>query len=120
MSQPGFDWSGDVNKPVSGRTSRSRHSSATGAQAAASVHGARTLAYLALLGRHADGLNDDTAGRLLGIYRTSVCSIRNAVMDVGLVEETGRFDVATFGSRSTRRQRYRLTPAGRVLVEARA
>lgn len=115
-----FDWDGDARKPVSGRTSRARHSSATGAQAAAVVHGARTLTYLERLARAgADGLNDFAAAELLGVFRTSINSIRHAVMVAGLVEETGAFDLARFGSRATRRQRYRLTAAGRSFVEAR-
>ena len=118
---PSFDWDRDVNVPVSGRTARARHASASGAQVAAIGRGAKTRDYLRLLW-HVDrsgGLNDDAAARLLGVYRTSICSIRNACMLAGLVEETGVYDVAQFGARTTRRQRYRLTARGGLFLEAR-
>lgn len=112
--QPRLDWDRDVSLPVSGRTPAARHASATGAQAGQRTHGRKGLAYLEALERAgAAGLNDFDAGQVVGIYRTSVNSVRAALMRAGLVEETGAFDVTEFG---TRRQRYRLTAAGRVFV----
>jgi len=113
-TQPPLDWDRDVSLPVSGHTPAARHASSTGAQAGQRTHGRKSLAYLrALAVAEGDGLNDFDAAQVLGIYRTSVNSVRAALMRAGLVEETGAFDLTEFG---TRRQRYRLTAAGRAFV----
>ena len=115
--QPRLDWDRDVSLPVSGRTQAARHASSTGAQAGQRTHGRKSLAYLrALAVAERDGLNDFDAAQVLGIYRTSVNSVRAALMRAGLVEETGTFDLTEFG---TRRQRYCLTAKGRAFVGAR-
>lgn len=44
MTTPSFTWDADVNLPVSGRTPAAAHASATGAQAAAVVHGKKLRA----------------------------------------------------------------------------
>jgi len=120
MTASSFEWDRDVNVPVSGRTARSRHASATGAQAASVGRGVRTRAYLQVLYQAgARGLNDDQAAAILGIYRTSINSIRNGSMNAGFVAETGQYDAAIFANRSTRRQRYALTASGRAFVEGR-
>lgn len=112
--QPRLDWDRDVSLPVSGRTPAARHASSTGAQAGQRTHGRKALAYLEALSQAgARGLNDFDAGQVVGVFRTSINSIRHAVTAAGMVEETGAFDVTEFG---TRRQRYRLTAAGRVFV----
>ena len=112
---PTFDWDRDVNLPVSGRTARARHASATGAQQAATARGRKTRAYLvALRAAGVDGLNDAAAAAIVGVYRTSINSIRSSLMHAGLVGETGRFDITSYG---TKRQRYALTPAGVTFAE---
>lgn len=112
---PSFDWDHDVNLPVSGRTSRAKHASATGSQVAGVRHGKKVRAYLlALLAAGADGLNDFAASQVLACFRTSINSLRSSLMAADLVEETGQFDVTEF---NTRRQRYRLTARGRAFAE---
>jgi hypothetical protein len=112
---PGFDWDRDVNLPVSGRTAHARHASATGAQQAALGRGPKTRAYLvALRAAGVAGLNDEAAAAIVGVYRTSINSIRSSLMHAGLVEETGAYDVTAYG---TKRQRYALTAAGTTFAE---
>jgi hypothetical protein len=112
-----FDWDQDINRPVSGRTSRARHASASGAQVAGQRHGKKVKAYLrALLAAGADGLNDFAASQVLACYRTSINSLRSSLMAAQLVEETGEYDVTEF---NTKRQRYRLTARGRAFAGGR-
>lgn len=115
MTVPSFDWDRDINAPVSGRTSRAKHASATGAQVAGALRGKKVSAYLlALMAAGADGLNDFAASQVLACYRTSINSVRSSLMAAQLVEETGQFDATEFG---TKRQRYRLTTRGRAFVD---
>lgn len=116
MTQPTIPWDRDVSLPVSGLTPAARHASASGAQAAGKGQSGRTRAYLRMLAEHGP-CNDMEASALLGCYRTSINSIRHALMYAGLVEETGQFDVETFASgRVTRRQRYALTARGQEVA----
>lgn len=105
MTQPALDF--DTSLPISGKTPRARHASFTGARLAAEHRGAKTLEYLALLERMP--LSDPKAARMMGVGVSSICSIRNACVDAGLVTDSGRYEVAEWpGHRTTKRVKWGL------------
>jgi len=104
----------DQGLPFVGRTPRSRQASYSGARVAARGRGVKVRWYLRLLkiGPHTDreaacALDQIVAGV------SSICSIRNALKDAGLVEAGGHV-LAPTGAKNTR---WRLTSAGRAAVE---
>jgi len=68
-----------VQLPVSGSCEASRYSSQLGAQKAAATRGEDTRRYLEFLAT-AGMATDENAADQLGLRRSSICSIRNAVM----------------------------------------
>lgn len=97
MTQPIIDWDRDVNLPIAGRSPRSRHASATGAQRAAKDRGALSLAYLSLL--RLKPLTDHEAAAALGRYPGSICSTRNGLGR--FVVDSGEYQVTDFGTKRT-------------------
>src|SRR6187399_2082908 len=94
----------DSGLPFSGVIQVSRHASATGAKAAESARAGKTKTYLALL--EAKGaLSDHAVAALTGWPLSSVNSIRNGLAE--LVIPDG-FETEHFGSRHTRRTRWRV------------
>lgn len=100
--------------PFGGRTPRSRQTSYSGARVAGRGRGVKVRWYLKLLacGPHTDR---EAAGALDQIVAgvSSICSIRNGLMDAGLVESGGHV-LAPTGAKNTR---WRLSQAGRAAVE---
>jgi hypothetical protein len=74
--------------PFSGRTPISRHNSYKAAVAAQAGRGAKTRRYLDWL-REVGDATDHGAAECLGWPLSSVCSIRNALVDDGLVVAVG-------------------------------
>lgn len=99
--QSGFDFSRDVNLPVSGLTPRARHASSTGAQRAARDRGVLSLAYRRLL-IESGPKSDDEAAIVLGVLPRSICSTRNAWVEIGHVEPSGSYEKTSFGTKRTR------------------
>ncbi len=99
MTQPGLDWSSDVNLPVSGRTPSARHASHSGAQRAVRDRGAVALAYRTLL-IESGPLSDYEAAKVLGRMVSSICSTRNGWGSH--VVPSGRFESTEFGTHRTR------------------
>lgn len=99
--QTGFDFSRDVNLPVSGKSPIARHHSAKAAQSAAVNRGRKTLEYLALLEKVGEvGVTDHDAARMLGVPLSSVNSIRNGCGS--LVEARSDFNgLSPFGKSVT-------------------
>lgn len=103
MTQPALDF--DVSLPISGKTPRARHASFTGARMAAARRGEKTLQYLALLA--VTPLSDNQAAPLVGVGLSSICSIRNACVRAGLVQDSGTDEVVVWpGDRMTRRVKW--------------
>lgn len=94
----------DSGLPFSGSTRMSRHASYTGAKAAESARVGKTRRYLELL-KEQGSLSDHAVAAMTGWGLSSVCSIRNGVIE--LVEPEG-FDEQTVGTKHTRRTRWRL------------
>jgi hypothetical protein len=107
MTQPGFNWSGDVNLPVRGKTPRVKHAGAMGAQVAAKTRGKLAEDYLRLLETQATvrGWSDYEAALTLGRLVSSICSTRNGLGD--LIEETGGYEETPFRTKRTRYRRAR-------------
>ncbi len=104
MTQPHLDWSRDVSLPVSGRTPRARHASATGAQMAAERRGKLALDYRALL-IEAGPMTDHEAAKVLGVSLSSIQPTRGSWGD-RVTDEAG-FQAVTWPSgRSTKRVRW--------------
>ena len=101
-----FDWSADVNLPVSGLVPEARHGSATGAQVAARTRGALAVAYLDLLAVSGP-LSDPEAASALGRALASICSTRNGLGV--LVVASGTFEETPWGTKRCRWRR--ATPA---------
>jgi len=78
----------DQRLPFSGRTLLSRHNSYKAAVAAQAGRGAKTRAYLDFI-RRAGHVTDWGAAECLGWPLSSITSIRNALLDAGLVEAVG-------------------------------
>ena len=97
MNQPAFDWS--ANLPVAGKSPRSRHASASGAQRAATDRGALSVAYLELL-RATGPLSDYQAAAALGRLVSSINSTRNGLGE--LVEDSGQYEETPFGTKRTK------------------
>jgi hypothetical protein len=87
--------------PVSGKTPRSRHASASGAQRAAIDRGALSVAYLNLL-RATGPLSDHAAAKALGRETSSINSTRNGLGD--LVIDSGEYEQTAFGTKRTKWQ----------------
>jgi hypothetical protein len=106
MTEPTFDWNADVRLPISGKTPRSRHASATGALRAAKDRGKLSCAYLELL-RVAGPLTDDAASMALGRGLSSICSVRNGlgdlIVDAGSVRTPWKTRRTTWGLRENLR-----------------
>ena len=98
-NQLALNWSKDVTLPVSGRTPRSRHASASGAQRAAIDRGRLSVAYLELL-RVTGPLSDHAAAKALGRETGSICSTRNGLG--ALVTDSGTYEHTDFGTKRTR------------------
>lgn len=99
MTQPLLDWNADITLPVSGKTPRSRHASATGAQKAASDRGRLSVAYLELL-RVAGPLSDQAAAKALGRETCSINSTRNGLG--ALIVDSGEYEATAFGTKRTK------------------
>lgn len=94
----------DQGLPFSGRDRDARHASWTGSQAAAATRAGKTQRYLELLQTHGP-LSDHAVAALTGWGLSSVNSIRSGVEELVVAEG---FDTAQFGTRTTRRTRWRL------------
>lgn len=101
MRQAALNWSADVTLPVSGKSPRSRHASATGAQRAVIDRGALSVAYLNLL-RATGPLSDQAAARALGRETCSINSTRNGLGD--LVVDSGEYEQTAWGTKRTKWQ----------------
>ena len=99
MTQSGFNWNADVQLPINGKTPRSRHASATGAQRAAIDRGALSVAYLQLL-RVVGPLSDHQAAKALGRLHTSINSTRAGLGD--LVVDSGEVEVTDWHTKRTK------------------
>ena len=99
IQQPAFPWDADVNLPISGKTPRSRHASATGARRAAIDRPSLSVAYLELL-RAVGPLSDHAAGKALGRLHTSINSTRNGLGE--LVIDSGEVEHTEFGTSRTK------------------
>jgi hypothetical protein len=102
-AQLGIDWDRDVSLPVSGRTPEAKHAGSTGAQRAAKTRGALALSYRRLL-IESGPKSDDEAATLLGVLPRSICSTRNAWVEVGHVAPSGDFERTAFGTKRVRWQ----------------
>jgi hypothetical protein len=101
MTQPFLDWTRDINLPVSGKTSRQRHASSTGAQRAVTTRGPLAKAYLDLLTIAGErGMSDFEAAAALGRLVSSMCSTRNGLRD--LIVESGSYETTPFNTKRTR------------------
>lgn len=110
MTQPMLDFT--VQLPISGKTPRSRHASATGAQRAARDRGAVAVAYLALL-RACGPLSDQAAAKALGRETCSINSTRNGLGE--LVIDSGDYEETAWG---TKRTKWTLNQQDRKLAAA--
>lgn len=99
MSEPTFDWNADVNLPISGKTPRTRHSSATGARRAAIDRGALSVAYVNLL-RAVGPLSDHAAAKALGREVSSINSTRNGLGN--LIEDSGDYELTQWQTKRTK------------------
>lgn len=91
--------------PINGKEPTTRHASSTGARHAVHMWGVKQSAYLQLLNT-GGSLTDNEVAALLKWPLSSVCSIRNSLLDK---VETDGFETATWdGGRTTRRTRWRL------------
>lgn len=92
MNQGGLDFSapavdpqsvsptGQALPPIAGKTTQSKHASYTGARQAVKTYAVRTSEYLQLL-RNAGALTDHAAAALMHCGLSSICSIRNGIID---------------------------------------
>jgi hypothetical protein len=99
MTQPILDWDADARLPINGKTPRSRHASASGAQRGAIDRGALSVAYLNLL-RATGPLSDHAAAKALGRETSSINSTRNGLGD--LVVDSGEYEQTAFGTKRTK------------------
>ena len=84
--------------PVSGKTPRSRHASASGASRAAIDRGALSVAYVNLL-RACGPMSDQAAARALGRETCSINSTRNGLG--ALIEDAGTYEETPWGTKRT-------------------
>lgn len=85
--------------PFRGKTYRARHASYSGAVTASATRGSVTLAYIALL-KALGPLSDHAASKALGRPLSSVCSIRNGLLD--RVVPSGEFETSEWGTKRVR------------------
>jgi RIO-like serine/threonine protein kinase len=85
--------------PFSGKTPRSRNNSYRAAVSASSTRVAKRLRYLAWL-KSVKQATDQGAAEALGLPLSSICSIRNSLVDHGLVTAIGDA-MGAYGKRIT-------------------
>lgn len=109
-----IDFDKDVNLPVSGKTPRARHCSATGAQAGAVSIVGKLEKLLAFFAKVPQGTLQEFAAAH-GWQNNAVCStVDRAKYDLGWLEETGEVKHVTWPSGKVTAQTYhRLTATGR-------
>ena len=86
--------------PFSGLTPTSRHCSWLAAKSAAPLAGRKVIRYKQFLACH-DNATDHEAAAFLEWPLSSICSIRNILVERGLVEPDGT-GLSPFGKRVTR------------------
>lgn len=99
MTDGWLNFDADVRLPVSGKTPRTRHASASGARRAAIDRGALSVAYLELL-RVAGPLSDHAAAKALGRETSSINSTRNGLGD--LIVDSGQYESTSWGTKRTK------------------
>lgn len=99
MRQAALNFDPTVSLPVAGKTPRSRHASATGAQRAAIDRGALSVAYLNLL-RTSGPMSDHAAAKALGRTLSSINSTRNGLGD--LVTDSGEYESSEWNTKRTK------------------
>lgn len=104
MTQPNLDFS----LPINGTSPRSRHHSRSGAEYAAPDRPSLTCDYLQLL-RVCGPLSDQSAARMLGRETCSLNSTRGALVQAGVVEDSGEDEIHVFANgKTTTRTKWRL------------
>lgn len=120
MEQSGFDFSapianvtttsptGESLPPIAGKTPAARHASYTGARQAVRTFGAKASEYLQVL-TNGGPISDHAAAAVMHCGLSSICSIRNGLIDQGYPIVADGFDEARWGDGgTTKRTRWTL------------